>query len=586
MSDRLDELLTPNKLQDKVLKNPDKYVDDAVKINRIMAKSVKIKKKLNATKEVKESMDKLDELFGKGSLPTIGKFHSDASQKATSGTKEKAIHSLNRNRASRLHNVARGQSPIGKPDRKLNLQYSKEDSAKARKLRSEETVTEDINAAGKKKLSTFERLQRKTRHYLINRDNNIVTRANAGHSHDQIAKDMGVHPAIVGAVIGAERSKVRKEHIVKRGKKWRLLSHTGKNLGTFDNYAAAAKHEGEVEWFKKHQKEEVVNEISQSTKASYAEKARPSFDNAATKRFTPGTTPEEQQKQIKIMGKRSKGLDRVFKTRNEETVTEEHKVIATYTPNRSDHHFKGDRYELHAHNPGHKSEWHSIVKTHQGGKSLQNQWGGYSGVKVGAPKYIAGKWKALKATHDNPNVRSFAPAPVKEERNNRLFQHHQKFTQTQLASMRKARDKGTRWEKAKTINDPKLGNIRIPSDSVRKEGSEFFKDHPKKSGHIGSSISSKSTWQLSPKQQKERDEAEKRVKLAKDRSGRERNLHIIGARGRSHLNNEGTENAFAKLAKKISNKSLNQWLKAKQTPTFGAIQDKGRGIKNDRSSTT
>jgi hypothetical protein len=43
------------------------------------------------------------------------------------------------------------------------------------------------------------------------------------------------------------------EHIVKVGKKYRLLSHKGKNLGTFDSYAAAAKHEGEVEYFKTHE---------------------------------------------------------------------------------------------------------------------------------------------------------------------------------------------------------------------------------------------------------------------------------------------------------------------------------------------
>ncbi len=41
------------------------------------------------------------------------------------------------------------------------------------------------------------------------------------------------------------------EHIVKlKNGKYRLLSHKGKNLGTFDSHAAAAKHEGEVEYFK------------------------------------------------------------------------------------------------------------------------------------------------------------------------------------------------------------------------------------------------------------------------------------------------------------------------------------------------
>ncbi len=45
-----------------------------------------------------------------------------------------------------------------------------------------------------------------------------------------------------------------KEHIVKLANgKYRLLSHTGKNLGTFDSHEAAAKHEGEVEYFKHHE---------------------------------------------------------------------------------------------------------------------------------------------------------------------------------------------------------------------------------------------------------------------------------------------------------------------------------------------
>jgi hypothetical protein len=42
------------------------------------------------------------------------------------------------------------------------------------------------------------------------------------------------------------------EHIVKHGSGYRLVSHKGKNLGDFSSKAAAGKHEGEVEWFKKH----------------------------------------------------------------------------------------------------------------------------------------------------------------------------------------------------------------------------------------------------------------------------------------------------------------------------------------------
>lgn len=40
------------------------------------------------------------------------------------------------------------------------------------------------------------------------------------------------------------------EHIVKVKGGYRLLSHEGKNLGTFPTKAAAEKHEREVQYFK------------------------------------------------------------------------------------------------------------------------------------------------------------------------------------------------------------------------------------------------------------------------------------------------------------------------------------------------
>lgn len=36
------------------------------------------------------------------------------------------------------------------------------------------------------------------------------------------------------------------------GNKWRVVSETGKNLGTFASKAQAAKRLGQVEWFKHH----------------------------------------------------------------------------------------------------------------------------------------------------------------------------------------------------------------------------------------------------------------------------------------------------------------------------------------------
>jgi hypothetical protein len=70
-----------------------------------------------------------------------------------------------------------------------------------------------------------------------------------------------------------------KEHIVSLGNgKHRLLSHKGKNLGTFDSKAAAEKHEREVEYFK-HQSESTVldrciAEMSDETLLAYRRKAK------------------------------------------------------------------------------------------------------------------------------------------------------------------------------------------------------------------------------------------------------------------------------------------------------------------------
>jgi len=46
------------------------------------------------------------------------------------------------------------------------------------------------------------------------------------------------------------------EHIVKVKDGYRLLSHNGKNLGTFPTKAGAQKHEREVQYFK-HANEDI-----------------------------------------------------------------------------------------------------------------------------------------------------------------------------------------------------------------------------------------------------------------------------------------------------------------------------------------
>ena len=90
-------------------------------------------------------------------------------------------------------------------------------------------------------------------------------------AHDAIVKkdDKKTDKRINGYTSAYNKVKSRggevDEHIVKTGSKYRLLSHKGKNLGTFDSHAAAAKHEGEVEWFKKN--EEVIFEVDKKKSA-------------------------------------------------------------------------------------------------------------------------------------------------------------------------------------------------------------------------------------------------------------------------------------------------------------------------------
>lgn len=81
-------------------------------------------------KAVKEEQQ-IDEMFGKGSIPTIGKANAKA------GHKGSKLGALNAHRARRLHNMVTGKSPVGKPNIKINLEYAKQDSAKARKMRAD-----------------------------------------------------------------------------------------------------------------------------------------------------------------------------------------------------------------------------------------------------------------------------------------------------------------------------------------------------------------------------------------------------------------------------------------------------------------
>jgi 8-oxo-dGTP pyrophosphatase MutT (NUDIX family) len=61
------------------------------------------------------------------------------------------------------------------------------------------------------------------------------------------------YPAWLRKRVHFEDSQFVSDHIVRLASgKYRLLTHTGKNLGTFGSHVAAARHEGEVEYFKAH----------------------------------------------------------------------------------------------------------------------------------------------------------------------------------------------------------------------------------------------------------------------------------------------------------------------------------------------
>ena len=414
-------------------------------------------------------MDRLDELMGKGSIDKIGQHHRKEVDAAPFKSKKRSYHSSALNRAQRIKNTITGKSHIGPPKRSDTLEINK--IVRKRQMTFKEDVNKRLGQTGRKKLSTFERLQRKTRNYLINRDNLIARRIDAGHDPHEIAKDLNLHPAIVTAVAG---------------------THRGRNL---------AKEETQI------------NEISSETKRNYADKARKDFDDQAEKRWKVGASDKDKSEGIRKMGNRAKGID---KTRNEETVTEDKKIISVKGST------SGNRYELHAHNQGHPSEWHGIIKTHQGGHSLKNEFGGFPPLNVGSPKHVASKWKAIKETQ------------LDEVSKEKLGSYVKGATE-----FKKAVDKDTKtWAKAE--NNDRLIDGQRATD-----------------------------WA------DENNVGNRREKMYRPNTpGKSRFDYLKDAKKKLK---ESQDNAFAKLAKKITNKSLTLWLKAHQTPTFGGIQDKARG---------
>ena len=83
------------------------------------------------------------------------------------------------------------------------------------------------------------------------------------------------------------------EHIVKHGSGYRLLSHKGKNLGTFSTKAAAKKHEREVQYFK--HAGESVEECSGYIPKNKKEAKDPRWSNALTVDVHPDTPLKNAQ---------------------------------------------------------------------------------------------------------------------------------------------------------------------------------------------------------------------------------------------------------------------------------------------------
>ena len=84
------------------------------------------------------------------------------------------------------------------------------------------------------------------------------------------------------------------EHIVKHGSGYRLLSHKGKNLGTFPTKAAAEKHEREVQYFK-HANEDASGYIPKNKR----EAKDPRWSNALTVDVHPDT-PQKNLRAFKL----------------------------------------------------------------------------------------------------------------------------------------------------------------------------------------------------------------------------------------------------------------------------------------------
>lgn len=84
----------------------------------------------------------IDELYGKGSIDTIGKHHAARSSK---GKPNALHHAIQRNRAARLRDIHKGTGPLGKTTMKGRMQYAKQDREAAKSLKEVMSIFDNPN---------------------------------------------------------------------------------------------------------------------------------------------------------------------------------------------------------------------------------------------------------------------------------------------------------------------------------------------------------------------------------------------------------------------------------------------------------
>jgi len=144
----------------------------------------------------------------------------------------------------------------GKPVGDSHPSYSaaqKADTGKRVFYDSADAAVGDARIAEGRTFATFEQFITEAKR--VDKTGKLCTKCKKGHY-----KETGIEDDWDGVLhcdkcgVEVPRWTELNETIVQHGSGYRLVSKKGKNLGDFSSKAAAHKHEGEVEWFKKHKK--------------------------------------------------------------------------------------------------------------------------------------------------------------------------------------------------------------------------------------------------------------------------------------------------------------------------------------------